>query len=86
MSKAQHLEFGREIGRNIKKFRLRNNLTQEQLAEKVECLPDKISQYELGKLQPDMIFVRMIADCLGVSLDDLLPTKGGPDDVNRQAS
>ena len=86
MSKTQQLEFGRELGRNIKKFRLKNNMTQEQLAEKVGCLPDKISKYELGLLQPNMIFVRIIADCLGVSLDDLLPPEGDNDNDNRQAS
>lgn len=84
MSKTQQLEFGRELGRNIKLFRHIKNMTQEQLAEKVGCIPDKISQYELGKLHPDMIFVRIIANCLSVTLDDLLPAKGELYNVNWQ--
>ena len=77
MSKEEHLKIGRELGNNIKKFRILCNMTQAQLAEAADCSDDKISQYELGKLQPDMIFVRIIADCLNVTLDILLPPIGG---------
>ena len=85
-NEKERLAFGLEIGRNIRRLRLERKMTQEQLAEAVNCHPDKISQYELGKLQPDTYFLQTLADYFNVPLSDILPTKGVANHEKRQAN
>ena len=48
-----------------------NGLTQEALAEKVGVTRQAIAKWEAGETIPDLERARLIADVLGVSLDDL---------------
>lgn len=56
----------------IKKLRAENNLTQEQLAEKLKVSRSTISSWETGRSYPDLEMVIAICDCFNVSLDFLL--------------
>lgn len=56
----------------IKKLRVENNLTQEQLAEKLQVSRSTISSWETGRSYPDLEMVIEICDCFNVSLDFLL--------------
>lgn len=56
----------------IKKLRTENNLTQEQLAEKLQVSRSTISSWETGRSYPDLEMVIEICDCFDVSLDFLL--------------
>lgn len=56
----------------IKKLRAENNLTQEQLAEKLQVSRSTISSWETGRSYPDLEMVIGICDCFNVSLDFLL--------------
>jgi len=56
----------------IKKLRTENNLTQEQLAEKLQVSRSTISSWETGRSYPDLEMVIEICDCFNVSLDFLL--------------
>lgn len=56
----------------IKKLRAENNLTQEQLAEKLQVSRSTISSWETGRSYPDLEMVIEICDCFNVSLDFLL--------------
>lgn len=56
----------------IKKLRAENNLTQEQLAEKLKVSRSTISSWETGRSYPDLEMVIEICDCFNVSLDFLL--------------
>ncbi len=42
------------IGKNIKRLRERNHMTQEELAEKLFVTRQAISKWENGKTEPDI--------------------------------
>jgi transcriptional regulator with XRE-family HTH domain len=61
----------RTIGENIRKYRNRLNLTQDQLADKIGVTWEMISRYERGQSSP-MNKLDKISDALGISLGDLI--------------
>lgn len=60
------------IGKNIKYYRLMNNLSQEVLAQQIGVNKVAISNYEAGKRTPDIATIRKIADALNVPLARLV--------------
>lgn len=60
------------LSEKIKKLRAENNLTQEQLAEKLQVSRSTISSWETGRSYPDLEMVIEICDYFNVSLDFLL--------------
>ena len=60
------------LSENLKKLRAENNLTQEQLAGKLQVSRSTISSWETGRSYPDLEMVIGICDCFNVSLDFLL--------------
>ena len=65
----------KSIGKNIRFFRNKNNFTLEELAENVGISVDTIKRYERGSNINQLLCVRRLADVLGVSLDDLIPSE-----------
>lgn len=63
------------IGEKIKQVRLRENLTQKQLAEKCGMADSAIRKYESGKITPKFETVKKIADALNIRPLDLYPDK-----------
>lgn len=61
-----------EIGARIKKARIKNNLTQEQLAEKVDKGTTYISDIERGAKFPSLSLFIRIVEVLNVSADYIL--------------
>ncbi|TYS50985.1 helix-turn-helix transcriptional regulator [Bacillus infantis] len=61
-----------DLSLKIKKLRAENNLTQEQLAEKLQVSRSTISSWETGRSYPDLEMVIGICDSFNVSLDFLL--------------
>lgn len=60
------------LGDNIRKYRKANNLSQEELAEKLSVSRQSISLWETGKSQPSVDMLTSLAAALGVSVDGLL--------------
>lgn len=60
------------LGDNIKKFRKASNLSQEELAEKINVTRQSISLWETGKTQPSIDILVKLASVLGVTTDELL--------------
>lgn len=60
------------IGGNIKKYRLKQGLTQTQLSRLVDVTESMISQIERNIKCPTMRLGKCIADALGVTLNDLV--------------
>lgn len=56
---------------NLIQLRKYNQLTQEELAEKVGVTRQAIAKWEAGETIPDLERCRMLADIFEVSLDDL---------------
>ena len=56
---------------NIVNLRKINDMTQEELAEKVGVTRQAIAKWEAGETVPDLDKCRMLAAVFGVTLDDL---------------
>lgn len=57
---------------NLIELRKYNNMSQEELADKIGVSRQTLSKYETGESLPDIEKCRLIADVFGVSIDDLL--------------
>ena len=60
------------IGETLKEKRTENQLTQEQLSEKIFVSRKTISNWETGKTTPDIDSLIRLADLFNLSLDNLL--------------
>ncbi len=61
-----------EIGSKIKNARIKENLTQEQVAEALGVSRQTISNWENEKTYPDIVSVVKMSDLYHISLDHLL--------------
>ena len=61
-----------KIGKFIAARRRKTNLTQMQLAEKLNITDRAISKWETGKSLPDSSIMLELCDVLGISVNDLL--------------
>ena len=69
------MELKKELGRNIKKFRKLQNLTQENLAEAVGLEVISISSIETGRYFPSPDNLVKISQALNVSISQLFNFK-----------
>lgn len=60
------------VANNITLYRKVNNLTQLQLAEKLNYSDKAISKWERGESIPDIYILSNIADLFGITLNDLV--------------
>ena len=60
------------IGEKISKLRIESNLSQEQLAEKMDVSRQSVSKWEMGQALPQIDKVLMLCDLFNISADDLL--------------
>ena len=61
-----------KIGKFIADCRKKKNLTQMQLAEKLNITDRAISKWECGKAMPDSSIMLELCDVLGISVNELL--------------
>lgn len=61
-----------EIGNKILELRKKNNITQEELADKVGVSRQTISKWELGETAPDLKQAKELSKIFNVSLDELV--------------
>lgn len=62
----------RDIGKNIKDLRIRADLTQDALAERLFVTRQTVSNYETGKSRPDIDMLMRIAEVLGADIHTVL--------------
>lgn len=60
------------LSKNLRELRLKNDLTQEQLAEIFTVSPQAISRWENGSTYPDITMLPSIANYFNISLDELV--------------
>ena len=60
------------IGDKLIELRKKNNLTQEQLAEKIGVSRQTISKWELGETAPDIKFAKDLADIFNININELV--------------
>ena len=59
------------VGENIRRLRMRNQLKQADLAQKLNISRQSLSAYERGITLPDIYLLIEIADFFRISLDEL---------------
>ena len=59
------------LGKKIAELRKKNNLSQEELAEKVGVARQTISKWEIGDTTPDINQVKIISKIFNISIDEL---------------
>ena len=65
-------EIKQNFSRNLSVLRKSKNLTQAQLAEKLNYSDKSISKWECGDVLPDVVTLSMIAQFFSVSVDQLI--------------
>lgn len=61
-----------DFGNKIKELRIKNGLSQQQLADKVWVNRSTITNWETGRRVPDIIMIKRLAESLGVHVNTLL--------------
>lgn len=65
-------KFRENVARNLATYRKLNNLTQLELAEKLNYSDKSVSKWERGDGLPDLLVLKTIADFYGITLNDLV--------------
>lgn len=65
-------EINIQIGKQVKLAREKSRLTQEQLAEQLECTPQYLSDLERGVVGISVALLKRLCVVLAVSSDDIL--------------
>ncbi len=63
------------FGKNLKYYRLKNNMSMKELAEVVNISPMAISHYEKEERRPDMKTIKALANALHVRVTDFLASR-----------
>jgi transcriptional regulator with XRE-family HTH domain len=63
------------VGQNVRRFRLKRGLTQEQFAERSGFSQQYISGLERGQRNPTIVTLYELAQALGVGYLDLLTVR-----------
>ena len=61
-----------KIGAFLKELRKQNNLTQEQLGEKVGVTNKTVSRWETGKYMPPIECLKLLSDIYQISINEIL--------------
>lgn len=62
----------KEIGRKISEFRKVSNMTQMELADRLNISFQAVSNWERGNSMPDISKLPELAELFGISIDELL--------------
>lgn len=60
------------LGKQIREFRRKRGITQEKLAELADLSTPYISHLERGTKRPSLAVLTRLAECLGVTVDQIL--------------
>ena len=62
----------KELGKRISELRKKNNMSQQDLADKLNVSNKTISKWECGNGLPDVIALNNMANIFGITLDELM--------------
>lgn len=60
------------IGENIRRLRKEANITQKELADKLEISVSNVTKYEKGQLEPNLAILKKICEIFNISANELL--------------
>lgn len=74
-----------QIGEVIRKYRKSKNMTQEEMAKRLNVTTPAVSKWEKGVTQPDIMLLAPIARLLDITLETLLSFQDEPteEEINR---
>lgn len=84
-TKAQADDFYASLGGRVQRGRKRANLSQAELADRLGLTRASIANLEAGRQRPSALHAAMLADVLGVPVQDLLPQAPGTSDPVQDA-
>lgn len=61
-----------KISSNIKKFRTKSGMTQEDLATEIHVTRQTVSSWETGRTQPDLQILQTLAAAFGIEIEELI--------------
>ncbi len=64
------------FGKNLKYYRLKNNMTKKALSEAIGVTPMAITNYENDERQPNMDTIKRLAEALNIRVTDFLENNG----------
>ena len=67
-----------DLGRNVRRLRLRRNMTLEALAERAAVSKGTVIGVEQERANPNIATLCRLADALGVGVDSLIEPSSGP--------
>lgn len=73
------------LGDTIREYRKANNMSQDELAEKLDVTRQSISLWETGQTQPTLENIVALSGLFHVSIDTLLKTESGISNSNETA-
>jgi predicted transcriptional regulator len=71
-NKIQNMSSGKKLGENLRKWRLKKNMSQGNLATALSVDRAYISNIENGRMNPTLSTLEKIANALGISSSELL--------------
>ena len=71
------------IGKKIKEYRVKNRLTQAELAEKIDIGTKQISRLEVGDFYPSLSTFLKIVQILNVDIKDFAPSTESTENKTR---
>jgi transcriptional regulator with XRE-family HTH domain len=74
-TKADEKILNQQIANNLIYYRKLNNMTQTELAERINYSDKSVSKWERAAGVPDIFVLKLLADLYGISVDDLLDEK-----------
>ncbi len=63
------------FNKNLKYYRLKNNMSKKELASLIGVTPMAVTYYESGERRPDMMTIKAMAKALGVKVADFLSNR-----------
>ena len=60
------------FGRRLKEYRIKNHLSQEELAEKIDAVPSSVSHLENGTHAPSLKTLIRLCSAMNIGVDALL--------------
>jgi transcriptional regulator with XRE-family HTH domain len=78
-------ELNRKIGQNIRKYRLKTDISQENLALSAGLYPAYLGRLERGEKCPTIDTLYKICNALGVAVSEMLCFENETENANAQA-
>lgn len=70
------------LGENIKALRIKNGLSQEDLAKKLNVVRQTVSKWEKGQSMPDADSLKILAEIFDTDLSSLLDIENKDDEAD----